>query len=126
MNPADHFKATIGADPLALVDQIEAAAKVAGRARADASRAEHKRKSMLAALAEDLRAARLKAGEKVTETMLDNLARASPRYASHLDELYRLEVQAADDEAHYYALRNRQDWLHKAADASRAEAYLSR
>ena len=62
----------------------------------------------------------------MTVAQIENAARCSGAYAEHLAWQRDVERAAVEAEAAYYALRNRQDWLHKAADAVRSEAYLAR
>lgn len=123
MNPADHFTATIGEDPFELAAQIESAAAESGRLRAEAAHLERIRKVKLSEVARAYRGA---ATSRVTVAEVEDAARTSDVYREHLVRQRDAEVAAAEAEARYYHLRNRQDWLFKAADAMRAEAYLSR
>lgn len=123
MHAADHLAAMLGEDPFELAGRIEAAAVAAGRLRAEAAHMERVRKVVHAEASRAIRDAR--AG-KTTVAEIEGEAYRSAMYREHLDAQRAAEIAAAEAEAAYYGLRNRQDWMHKAADASRAEAYLAR
>ena len=129
MIAADHLSSLLGEDPFALAVAIEQAAKVAGRARADAAHAERIRKVKVAELQRAFRDSTATTngalGKRPTVAETEDAALTSPAYREHLDWQRALEIAAADAEAAYYGLRNRADWLAKAADGLRAEAYLA-
>lgn len=123
MNAPDHMTALLGEDPFALAAQIEAAAIEAGTLRAEANHLERVRKVKLSEAAKNIRE---HAERKMTIPEVEDKARTSDLYREHLTAQRNAEVSASTAEAHYYGLRNRADWLHKAADALRSEAYLTR
>ncbi|MEL6703056.1 MAG: hypothetical protein AAFP15_02105 [Bacteroidota bacterium] len=122
----DRVTALLGIDGFQLAFDVQEAAEVYGTARADAERAEHERKIVLAEVKEDIRESRARAGDKTTESMLDNLGRASRRYKEAIDHLHTLRQHETQTEAAYYALRNVQEHLNKLNDFARSEMYLER
>lgn len=123
---SDHLAAQLGEDPFALAEAVRLAARKAGRARVAAADAERKRKVCLALAASEIRSDAEKAGGRTTEARIDQQARASQMYQDHVEWQAEIERSAADADADYYALRNRQDWLQIGAQALRAETYLAR
>ena len=123
MNAAEHMTAQLGEDPFELAAKIQAAAVDLARLRAEASHMERIRKVKLSEVG---RAVRGNATTRITVAEVEDAARTSDVYREHLIKQRDAEVAAAEAEARYYGLRNRNEWLMKSADSIRAEAYLAR
>lgn len=118
--------AELGVDLLDLIEEVRMASVQYARRRASVEYLDDMRKVLLAELMENERARLEAAGEKVTESRLDNAARASASYKNFLEMQRNEKSHMAEDEARYFALRNRLEAYHEIARYARSSMYLER
>lgn len=95
----------VGLDLMGSAEQLRSLSREADMARAQADHLEHIRKVRLAEIRESERARLAREGVKVTEARLDDLARASKLYQTHLDAILYARESAAEKWGEYSSLK---------------------
>lgn len=124
----DSITAMLGRDPLDILAKMEPLQKERAEYAAAVARDEHRRKVVLAEVELDLR--REYAGKrvdddgrKITEAYYDVQARASEKYREFLDAAAERHRRYAELDAEYWRMKSLFDYVMKAVDWARSEAY---
>ena len=124
MEHADSMSALVGFEPEAIIEQVKQSFAAFARQRAFVEQLEHGRKIVLAELRERERTVARKAGEKITETRLDDLARDSRDYRDYIREILSAKQKLAELEAEHFSWRNRWEIAVERIRFTRSEMYL--
>ena len=128
---AQRSNAITGTDSDILIEEVRALGTAYGLQKNIVDDMEHRRKVIIAQVIEDYREKLLKENRekeaadrvKVTETMLDNLARAGSRYVAFLDMLKEEKDALTHIQEQYFSKRNTLDLLLEQMKLARAEMH---
>ncbi len=120
----DKTTAMLGTDIDQLIEQVRVLGTAYGKRKARVKYMENVRKTCLHGIIEDRRAEFNEAGEKITESRLESIARASKDYKDFLESQYKEEIALAELEAEYFAERNRLDSTLEKMKLLRSEQYF--
>lgn len=109
----------LGADPLELIEQLRDLGSERARIQATVNVLEMRRKTLLAELRQERRAAE----GKCTEAAADDYAHSHPLYVEFLDQLASEYSNLGSLDSDYWAVKSRLDYLLKTLDFVRSETY---
>lgn len=124
MEANDRLQHLIGFDPEAIIEKVKLTFAAFARQRAFVEQLEHGRKIVIAELREAERTVVRRAGDKVTETCLDDLARTSKDYREYIKDILKAKQKLADLEAEHFSWRNRWEIAIERVRFTRSEMHL--
>ena len=119
----DRLGGVTGIDIDELIERVRLLSVAYGKQKSKVEYMVEFRKAKLYSVIEDRRGEFEEAGEKVTETRLEAIARASKDYKDYLKRMYNEKVALVQAEADYYAARNQFDALIEMIRYARSERY---
>ena len=114
----------IGTDLSELIEEVRLTGEHWGKCKAKVDHLDHMRKVRLAELREGYRAVLEKAGDKVTESRLDDLARKHKDYKAIIMNRYEAAIEESEASSLHFAKRNAMDALTETMRQERAEMRL--
>lgn len=126
MEAEDRLKHLIGFDPEAIIEKVKETYRDFARQRAYVEQLEHGRKIVIAELREAERTVARKAGGKVSEARLDDLARSSTDYRDYIKDILKAKQKLAGLEAEHYSWRHRWEIAIERVRFTRSELYLQK
>lgn len=101
-----------GMDPFERIEALRQAGRRKAEAEGRAYQMDHTRKALLSRLATEIAAAHPK--QSISEAKLERLARADPRYQTHLDGTAEAMREREEATAAYYTIRAELEWMRAA------------
>ena len=117
-------RATVEADPWASLEDLRVAGERKAKAEAQASHLDHMRKVVLSRCCAEI--AEAHSGKGMSETKLERLGRAHPRYEEHLRGLAAAVEEREVAIAEYYRIRGELEWMDRTLMHSMSLAKLQR
>jgi hypothetical protein len=117
-------RATVEADPFATLEELRQAGKRKAKAEAQAFHLEAMRKIVLSRISSEI--ASVQSNAKLSEAKLERLARADPRYETHIKGLSAAIEEKEDAHAAFWTLKSELEWMDRTAMMAMSLAKLER
>lgn len=120
----DNVRATVEADPWGVLEELREVGTRKAKAEGIAYYLEHQRKILLSRLAGEI--AQVQSNKNLSETKLERLARADPRYEAHIKGAAVAVEEKEAAHAEYWRLRAELEWMDKTVSHANALTRLER